>query len=173
MQSGSPTKSRMIPPHQGGHRRNGSEFSGDDGKSGLTGLMSKRSPRPCLEGYRKGDLTRTPKQRPLPPPSQRSVVVPSKRPPSRRPLPAMPITMTSPRVMVLIEKLGPRTQPLRRQRPRSPAPPAGLRITLMASLPSKNRRPLRPRSRPTLLSLKISLGSSSPLLPLSRKKQPR
>ncbi|KAL8853466.1 MAG: hypothetical protein Q9221_001624 [Calogaya cf. arnoldii] len=36
----SPTKSRMIPPHQGGHRRNGSEFIGGDGKSGLTGLMS-------------------------------------------------------------------------------------------------------------------------------------
>ncbi|KAL8982544.1 MAG: hypothetical protein Q9205_002976 [Flavoplaca limonia] len=30
----------MIPPHQGGHRRNGSEFIGGDGKSGLTGLMS-------------------------------------------------------------------------------------------------------------------------------------
>ncbi|KAI4262575.1 MAG: hypothetical protein L6R42_002246 [Xanthoria sp. 1 TBL-2021] len=36
----SPSKSRMIPPHQGGHRRNGSEFIGGDGKSGLTGLMS-------------------------------------------------------------------------------------------------------------------------------------
>ncbi|KAL8845083.1 MAG: hypothetical protein Q9176_000755 [Flavoplaca citrina] len=35
-----PTESRMIPPHQGGHRRNGSEFIGGDGKSGLTGLMS-------------------------------------------------------------------------------------------------------------------------------------
>ena len=36
----SPSKSRMIPPHQGGHKRNGSEFIGGDGKSGLTGLMS-------------------------------------------------------------------------------------------------------------------------------------
>ncbi|KAL8683202.1 MAG: hypothetical protein Q9186_000814 [Xanthomendoza sp. 1 TL-2023] len=36
----SPSKSRMIPPQQGGHRRNGSEFIGGDGKSGLTGLMS-------------------------------------------------------------------------------------------------------------------------------------
>lgn len=36
----SPTKSRMIPQHSGGHRRNGSEFIGGDGKSGLTGLMS-------------------------------------------------------------------------------------------------------------------------------------
>ncbi|KAL8982545.1 MAG: hypothetical protein Q9205_002977 [Flavoplaca limonia] len=36
----SPTRGRMIPPHQGGHRRNGSEFIGGDGKNGLTGLMS-------------------------------------------------------------------------------------------------------------------------------------
>ena len=36
----SPTRGRMIPPHQGGHRRNGSEFIGSDGKNGLTGLMS-------------------------------------------------------------------------------------------------------------------------------------
>ena len=36
----SPSKSRMIPSHQGGHRRNGSEFIGGDGKSALTGLMS-------------------------------------------------------------------------------------------------------------------------------------
>ncbi|KAL8994833.1 MAG: hypothetical protein Q9169_005309 [Polycauliona sp. 2 TL-2023] len=36
----SPSKSRMIPSHPGGHRRNGSEFIGGDGKSGLTGLMS-------------------------------------------------------------------------------------------------------------------------------------
>ncbi|KAL8786900.1 MAG: hypothetical protein Q9213_002531 [Squamulea squamosa] len=36
----SPSKSRIIPPHQGGHRRNGSEFIGGDGKSALTGLMS-------------------------------------------------------------------------------------------------------------------------------------
>ncbi|KAL8672363.1 MAG: hypothetical protein Q9168_003183 [Polycauliona sp. 1 TL-2023] len=36
----SPTKSRVIPSHSAGHRRNGSEFIGGDGKSALTGLMS-------------------------------------------------------------------------------------------------------------------------------------
>ncbi|KAL8871522.1 MAG: hypothetical protein Q9174_002665 [Haloplaca sp. 1 TL-2023] len=36
----SPTKSRAIPPHGGGHRRNGSEFIGGDGKNGFSGLMS-------------------------------------------------------------------------------------------------------------------------------------
>ncbi|KAL8948492.1 MAG: hypothetical protein Q9222_005324 [Ikaeria aurantiellina] len=38
----SPTKSKTIPAHPGGHghRRNGSEFIGGDGKNGVTGLMS-------------------------------------------------------------------------------------------------------------------------------------
>ncbi|KAI4096436.1 MAG: hypothetical protein LQ344_000944 [Seirophora lacunosa] len=36
----SPTKGQMVPPHSGGHRRNGSEFIGGDGKNALTGLMS-------------------------------------------------------------------------------------------------------------------------------------
>ncbi|KAL8709599.1 MAG: hypothetical protein Q9220_005691 [cf. Caloplaca sp. 1 TL-2023] len=38
----SPTKSKAIPAHSGGHghRRNGSEFIGGDGKNGVTGLMS-------------------------------------------------------------------------------------------------------------------------------------
>ncbi|KAL8816461.1 MAG: hypothetical protein Q9223_004530 [Gallowayella weberi] len=35
----SPSKTRII-PQQSGHRRNGSEFIGGNGKSGLTGLMS-------------------------------------------------------------------------------------------------------------------------------------
>ena len=36
----SPSKSQMCPPHHGGHRRNGSEFIGGDGKDALSGLMS-------------------------------------------------------------------------------------------------------------------------------------
>ncbi|KAL8704996.1 MAG: hypothetical protein Q9201_001893 [Fulgogasparrea decipioides] len=36
----SPSKSKMVPPHSGRHRRNGSEFIGGDGKDGITGLMS-------------------------------------------------------------------------------------------------------------------------------------
>lgn len=36
----SPTKSQMVPPHSGGHRRNGSEFIGGDGRNAMTGLMS-------------------------------------------------------------------------------------------------------------------------------------
>ncbi|KAL8688529.1 MAG: hypothetical protein Q9218_005587 [Villophora microphyllina] len=36
----SPAKSRIIPPHSSGHRRNGSEFIGGDGKGGIIGLMS-------------------------------------------------------------------------------------------------------------------------------------
>lgn len=36
----SPTKSQMISPHPGGHRRNGSEFIGGDGRNATTGLMS-------------------------------------------------------------------------------------------------------------------------------------
>ncbi|KAL8772861.1 MAG: hypothetical protein Q9194_004502 [Teloschistes cf. exilis] len=36
----SPTHSRIIPPHPTGHRRNGSEFIGGDGKNATTGLMS-------------------------------------------------------------------------------------------------------------------------------------
>ena len=38
--SSSPTKSRAIPSHGGGHRRNGSEFIGGDGKNAFAGLMS-------------------------------------------------------------------------------------------------------------------------------------
>ncbi|KAL8934691.1 MAG: hypothetical protein Q9211_005095 [Gyalolechia sp. 1 TL-2023] len=38
--SSSPTKSQMGPPHPGGHRRNGSEFIGGDGRNASVGLMS-------------------------------------------------------------------------------------------------------------------------------------
>ncbi|KAL8834202.1 MAG: hypothetical protein Q9170_003859 [Blastenia crenularia] len=38
--SSSPSKSHMVPSHHGGHRRNGSEFIGGDGRNGVTGLMS-------------------------------------------------------------------------------------------------------------------------------------
>lgn len=36
----SPTRSRLVPTHSGGHRRNGSEYIGGDTKAGGTGLMS-------------------------------------------------------------------------------------------------------------------------------------
>ncbi|KAL8942597.1 MAG: hypothetical protein Q9216_001579 [Gyalolechia sp. 2 TL-2023] len=36
----SPNKSQMGPPHHGGHRRNGSEFIGGDGRNASVGLMS-------------------------------------------------------------------------------------------------------------------------------------
>ncbi|KAL8718087.1 MAG: hypothetical protein Q9225_004743 [Loekoesia sp. 1 TL-2023] len=36
----STSKNQMVPPHHGGHRRNGSEFIGGDGKNAITGLMS-------------------------------------------------------------------------------------------------------------------------------------
>ncbi len=36
----SPTRSRPVPTHSGGHRRNGSEFIGGDSKAGGQGLMS-------------------------------------------------------------------------------------------------------------------------------------
>ncbi|KAL8902456.1 MAG: hypothetical protein Q9207_004696 [Kuettlingeria erythrocarpa] len=36
----SPTKSQIIHPHSSGHRRNGSEFIGGNGRNAVTGLMS-------------------------------------------------------------------------------------------------------------------------------------
>lgn len=38
--SSSPTKSQTIAPHHSGHRRNGSEFIGGNGRNAVTGLMS-------------------------------------------------------------------------------------------------------------------------------------